>query len=252
MESLFTSRSENLDQYKRSLTRTVVCEFRFPTLLEIGDAKPPVEFSKALRKTYPNLERGNELNIGLGTGAGASSTYVHSFRSLKGGWSVTLKPNSIALEGTSYKGFSDLLERIKELLPAAERVIDSTFFTRVGLRYINVLDKTNDPIGDGWVNSDLVAPVQSGSFFGIGEYSGRIACTTSERDKGFLLQHGLRLVEGDRNSVELVPEYVLDIDVYQQEVEVADSMSVIDTLHSTAFNIFDWSLGSNARKHLRG
>ncbi|WP_305805961.1 TIGR04255 family protein [Stenotrophomonas sp. YIM B06876] len=247
MESLFTAESANLDQYKQSLVRTIVCEFRFPTLLELGEAKPPIDFARSLRKSYPNLERGNELSIGA---SGTGSTFFHVFRSIKGGWSISLKPNSVAIEGTHYKGFSELLKRAAELVPAAEKIIDSTFFTRIGLRYINVIDQPADPIGEGWINPSLVAPVLEGNARGISDYSGRLAA--GDEEKGFLLQHGLRFAAADLDAKEQRPQYVIDIDVYQQEVEVSDSISVIERLHSSAFQIFDWSLGDAARNFLRG
>jgi len=244
-DGLFKARSANLSRYKRNFLRQVVCEFRFPTLMELGGDRPPASFANALRKQYPTLELGNELTLGLGVGATGTSR-SHIFRSPKQDWVVSLKQSSFSLETTAYSTFEELQQRALHVVDAAVKIIDADFFTRVGLRYINTIDREEDP-ADGWVNSELVMPIRSQQFTGIQEYAGRLHIAAS--DGGCLLQHGIRL-KPKQDDKDVQPEYSLDIDAYRNQVPVGDAANAMGAIHSQAFDVFDWALGDKSRHYL--
>lgn len=244
-DALVATRSENVDRYKRNFLRQAVCELRFPTLMELGGARPPTSFVAAIRKEYPNLELANEVTLGIGGGS-TTPNHAHIFRSAKHTWNVSLKQSSFSIETTAYTGYAQMKERALRVIEAASKIIDSDFFTRVAIRYINVLDKDDDPT-DGWVNSDLVNPIRSGQFTGIHEYAGKIQLTAD--DGGCLLQHGIRLRKLNGES-RASSEYLLDIDTYRNEVNVGDAEAALDAVHIQAFNMFDWALGPKGRGYL--
>ena len=152
-DSLVRSRSENVDRYKLNFLKQAVCELRFPTLVELGDSRPPAAMVTALRKDYPHLELANQVTIGVGTATGSSN--AHLFRSSKLDWTVSLNQSALSIETTAYPGYPQMRERILRVVAAAAKIIDSDFFTRVGLRYINIIDVDEDP-HEGWVNPELV------------------------------------------------------------------------------------------------
>lgn len=244
-DGLVPTRSENLDRYKLNFLKQAVCELRFPTLMELGDSRPPSALVAALRKEYPHLELANQVTIGVGASTGSSN--AHIFRSSKFDWTVSLSQSSLSIETTAYKGFPQMRERILRVVDAAAKIIDSDFFTRVGLRYINVIDVDEDPT-DGWVNPALVQPVLSRHFTGIQEYAGRLQLLAD--DGGCLLQHGIRLKKPARDGKASSPEYLLDIDSNRNDVALSDTAEALDAMHNQVFDIFDWSLGEKARNHL--
>lgn len=244
-DGLVRVESDNVDRYKRNFLQQVVCEFRFPILMELGDPKPPVQFVNALRKDYPILEMGNEVTLGIGGGA-TGSNHVHTMRSAKKTSSVSIKQSSLSIETSSYKEFADMKKQIMRVAKAAIPVIDSNFFTRIGLRYINVIDCEDDPVR-GWINPALVAPLQASAFFGINEYAGKVSLLTE--DGGCLLQHGLKFKPNDGEG-DIIPQYFIDIDTFRNEVELDDVEHALAAMHQQAFNIFDWSIGDLARDHL--
>ncbi len=247
-DQLVKTRSDNINRYKRNFLRQAVCELRFPTLMELGGPRPPAAFVSALRKEYPHLELANEVTFGVGMGAGgAESNHTHIFRSSKLKWSVSLKQNALTVETNNYSEYADLKKRVLYVVEAAKAVIDSDFFTRVGLRYINVIECGSEDPTLGWVNPELVAPLSNDKFSGVSEYAGRLSLLAE--DGGFLLQHGLQLVNQGKNKP-LNPDYVVDIDAYRNEVNVEHVEMAIDIMHAQAFDIFDWSLGDKARSHL--
>lgn len=244
-DGLVTLRSENLDRYKRNFLRQAVCEFRFPTLMELGDPRPPVSLVTALRKEYPHLELANEVTLGIGGGTPGSNN-THIFRSAKLTWTVSLKQSILTIETTAYTEYAQMKERVLRVVDAASKIIDSDFFTRVGLRYINVIDSGTDP-RDGWVNPALIAPIDSGNFLGIQEYAGKLQLGAP--DGGCLLQHGIRIKQ-PHSGEPVPPEYVLDIDTYRNEVSLSDTATVLDAMHSQTFELFDWAIGPKARDFL--
>lgn len=244
-DSLVAKRSENTDRYTRSFLRQVVCEFRFPTLMELGTDRPPASFVNALRKDYPSLELANELKLGIGVGSTGTS-HSHLFRSPKVNWTVSLKEGAFSIETTTYTNFAQMKQRVLKVVEAASKIIDSDFFTRIGLRYINRIDRGEDP-ADGWINPDLVAPLCSGQFKGVSEYAGKLLLGAP--DGGCLLQHGIR-IKPKQVDDSVQAEYFLDIDSFRTEVEVVNTEAALDAIHSQAFDLFDWAIGKKSRDHL--
>lgn len=242
-DSLVTARSKNIDRYKHNFLRQAVCELRFPTLMELGEPKPPASLVKALRKDYPYLELSSEVTVGIG---GTGSNNSHIFRSAKATWTVSLKQSAFSVETSAYTNYADMKERVLRVVDAASEVIDSDFFTRIGLRYINVIDSDTNPV-DGWVNPSLVGPLLSGCFTGIHEYAGKLQLTAP--DGGCLLQHGIRLKQKHTRD-ESTPEYVIDIDSFRNEITLSDTEAALDKMHAQVFDVFDWAIGPKAREHL--
>ncbi len=242
------SKSQNVDRYKRSFVTQTICELKFPTLLELAEARPPPKFANALRKSYPTLEAGREVKINLGQGT-TESIQAHIFRALKGGWVATLKHSSASIEGSRYDGYPDLKRRVKQLVDAALPVIDAEIWTRVGLRFVNVIqgDDGQDLIR-GWVNPALVAPIISDDFNKIGGYGGVLQLGGDEA--GIVLRHQLQIGSLDNDGQAPSLKYMLDIDTFRTGVLIEDTLDVLDELHAQSFDFFDWSLGEGARELL--
>ncbi|MGV7240621.1 TIGR04255 family protein [Caballeronia sp. M23-90] len=238
-----------MDRYQRTFLKQAVAEFRFPTLIELGERRPPAQFVAALRREYPTLELANEVTLTMG-GESAGSINKHIFRSRKYDWTVSLKESAFSIETNAYPGFHEMKERVMHVVAAASKIIDSDFFTRVGLRYINVIDSGTDPAKGGWVNPELVSPLLSDYFKGIQEFAGRIQ--VGGEDGGCLLQHGIRVKQPTANQdpEDVWPDYLLDLDVFRNGVEVDDTEKNIEAMHVQAFNLFDWAIGPSARNYL--
>lgn len=244
-DQLVALQSGSLDKYKLNFLKQVVCELRFPTLMELAEAHPPAALVSALRKEYPHMELASQVAFGVGAATGASN--VHIFRSPKLTWTVSLSQSSLSIETTSYTSYAQMRERVLYVVAAASKIIDSDFFTRVGLRYINVIESNEDP-RDGWVNSALTMPIMSDAFNGVKEYAGKLHLAAE--DGGCLLQHGLRPLPVGKDGHLVPPEYLVDIDSYRNMVDIKDTSDALDAMHSQVFNVFDWSLGSKSRDYL--
>jgi len=220
-------------QYEHNFIRLAVCELRFPTLLEFEQECPP-GFQKAMRKQYPHYERGSNIHLHPSGDQESEARYI--FRSLKKDWSVSLRSSAFSLETKNYENFEDFLRRIQWVVEKAVQFIDSDFFTRVGLRYVNMLPVGGDPTG--WLNEDLVEPLTDNVFGNPTKYFQTISGSTS--DGQFNFGHGLE----DGNESER--SYVLDFDFYREEVEVEEFERLLCAFNALNFKLFSWCIGSKA------
>jgi len=225
--------------FDRNFITQVICEMRFPILFDLDKDKPPASFVSQLRKSYPVYELHQEVKVGLA--GGNSHSAVHIFRG-RNGWSITLRPSSLVLETLRYESFEKFSEQLDSLIRIAAPVIDSDFFTRVGLRYTNAIPFQAGEI-DGWINPHLVKPLASGLFGQPQEFSGRIGGTTA--DGGFLFSHGI-----GESSPSKGLAYILDFDLFKEDVLVDEAMRLVRKLHEYEFSMFSWAIGEKARAHL--
>ena len=226
--------------FERNFIREAVCELRFPILFSLAEARPPAPLVQALRKEYPNYQQMSD--IGLNAGSVAQS-YAHSFKSKKGDWAIMLRSSAITLSSYKYDSFDHFEERIASLAQAAKAVIDSEFFTRVGLRYVNCLPYSVDEISE-WVNPLLVGALGSGVFGDVFEHHMRVTGTTRD-DATYTFMHGI-----GTNPQTAQLEYVLDLDFGQDDIPIDETAATARRLHDHEYSMFTWALGERAKQHL--
>lgn len=226
--------------YSRNFLKQAVCELRFPTLFELEGPKPPSTFAAALRKDYPVHQV--VTSVGLNQ-KDVTRDNVHTFRAKGDRWVVTLKANAVVLETSKYESLDDFLVRLSIVLKAALPVIDSDFFTRIGLRYINEVDIRSGLLSD-WINPALVGPLSDGTYGAVAEHVGRVVGSTPHG--AYVLQHGCR----PDASFATTPRYSLDFDLSSEDVLVGEAIEQVKKLHDQAFNFFHWALGPAAKNFL--
>ena len=155
---------------------------------------------------------------------------------------MTLRAAAVSLETSSYDSFAEFEKRLGFVLKAAEGTIDSDFFTRVGLRYINAMPCAPSEVKQ-WVNPALVSPLGEGTFGDVEEYGQRVRGPTTVG--GYYFQHGLGI---DPQAGR--PAYILDFDFYREDVTIPETLSIVRQLHDQEYAMFAWSLGDKAKQHL--
>jgi uncharacterized protein (TIGR04255 family) len=225
--------------YSRNFLKTAVCELRFPTVFELEEPRPPVSFWKAIKHDFPQHDLLNNINVGPAT---VAQGRVHQFRSRKALWTVTLRASAITVETQQYVSFELFRKQVSVVLKAAEGIIDSDMFTRVGLRYINVIPLRRDLPFSQIINQELILPLARGVFGAPEEYWQSVRGTV-ESGK-YLFQHGLST--DPNNTI----GYALDFDFSAEEVLVSDVMRKLESLHSAQVDFFHWSLGPATREAL--
>lgn len=223
-------------EFEHNFIRTAVCELRFPTLVEFQEGEL-VDFQRRLRKEFPIVDAG--LNLGP---SHEGLTPVKLMRSKDKRWTLALRASSLGIETSRYLSFMDVTERVTRTLDLVGELLDTDFFTRVGLRYTNVLP-INGAAASNWVRPTLVADLEEGLYGDPEEYWNQIRLRTASGS--LLIRHGLSkgLPRDER-------EYTLDIDAYAENVEWHDLGATLAALNRDAFSIFSWCLGPAARERL--
>lgn len=222
--------------------RQAVCELRFPTLFELTEVgkPPPVSFANALRKSYPAYATSMFMD-----GQSESPQSSHTFRSKGAAWTVTLRAAAVILETTSYTSFDEFRTRLELVVNAAKKVIDSEYFTRIGLRYTNNLPYHPESVGE-WLNPEISATLAGGTFGDVEEAYSRFLGKTAIG--GFFFQHGLAHAKTPSGIKET--KYLLDLDIFSEDIEVENAMKTVDQLHEIEYSLFYWSLGPAAKAAL--
>lgn len=218
-------------EFERNFIKTAVCELRFPTLLEF-EAKPPVQLQKALRKEYPHYEPAEAVSVGP-AGVGRETRYL--FKSRKKDWTVAFKASAIALETARYTNFAEFSQRLETLFAKSRVLLDTDFFTRVGLRYINQI-----PIEDekliGWVRDDLVSPLTQGVYGTVARLFQEVRGFT---DIGrYTFRHGMEGLGEEKSKV-----YSVDFDFYEENVPFDSMLSIVSQFNQQNYRFFRWAIG---------
>src|SRR5690242_15423151 len=134
--------------YEHAPLLSVVCQLRFPSLLRI-ESEPPVDFQERIRDNFPQYERGQAgLPAGvtlppdvmrlIGQKLGGSG---YHFSKENGSARVTLTPDFLALETSRYTEWKNFRADLEGPLRALVDVYRPSFFSRIGLRYQNAIDR---------------------------------------------------------------------------------------------------------------
>ena len=121
------------------------------------------------------------------------------------------------------------------MLTVLKPIIDADFFTRIGLRYINALPFTTGPEFEGWVNPELAGTLIHGPF---GDLSTFWKQAQGPAERGwFTFRHGLPEANGPKR------EYILDLDFYDENIDLKDAEAAIAEMHALSYRFFCWTVG---------
>ena len=227
-------------QFGRNHLKTVVCELKFPTLLEL-ETNQPVGIRKALKKEYPLYDV--VRSFGFQALGGIMDEQVPKLSSVDKRWSVTIRPAAISLETSSYKSFEELRERVDVVARKALPFLDTDFFTRVGLRYVNLFPVRPEQARKIF-NPVLIAPLESGVFGDVDSCFQEI--------RGVLKTGNYSLRHGYQASEEGPVRYLFDCDFYVEPLEAGSLTITLDYFHLEADSLFQWALTEYGRETLGG
>lgn len=156
--------------YKKNPLDQVICQVRFPSILKI-DAEIPADFQDRIRGEFPNFSekselklevpragKGQEVPLELLRGAQQSlSTKNYEFISEDNLWRINLTRTFLALTSNKYERWEDFKGKLLAPLNALIEIYAPIHFSRIGLRYIDVIKRS----GLGLIDSswgDLIQP----------------------------------------------------------------------------------------------
>ena len=140
--------------YKKNPIDRVVCQLRFPPILKI-DKDIPADFQDKIRDVFPNYVEKTEVNVEVDTkDIEILSPDIFSgipqpakiknceFSSEDDVWKVNLTRTFIALTTSEYIQWEEFYEKLLLPLDTLCEIYKPLYFSRIGLRYIDVIDRS--------------------------------------------------------------------------------------------------------------
>ncbi|MDF5724189.1 MAG: TIGR04255 family protein [Rhizonema sp. PD37] len=239
----------------------VVAQIRFPTILKIT-SQQPVDFQDTVRFDYPIFEASRNLQVPIDLSniltqfsSNAVSHLTYQFKSEDLKWQLTIDQNSITLVTTEYQRYENFVSRFKTAVETFEDIYNPSFYSRIGLRYRNLIIRSKLKIPDKEWSSlipkhiafELNTPEIADS---IQTFIKNIQLNTEFGQVNF--HHGLvkiRDTEKERDEV----AYLLDADFFTEgKIERGENVwNILDKSNRTARNLFRWSITDDLHYSMR-
>lgn len=230
--------------YAKNPLEEVLCQLRFPAILRI-DTEPPARFQERLRPAFPVLKESGVAQADVPIPAevirfmGLSGGAVFNFTSQDENWTAGLSRDFLALSARKYESWELFKRQLDAPLAALLEEYRPAFFTRVGLRYRDVIRRSVLGL-DGVPWSKLLKPhVAAELASGAEDEIEQVAHQFDMRIAGgrVRVQHGL----GKDPGGEIV--YVIDADYFNSErTETGNAIRTLDNFNRIAGHLFRWCI----------
>jgi uncharacterized protein (TIGR04255 family) len=238
--------------YRINPLEAVICQLRFESILKI-EKEPPAEFQESIRQRYPKFSE-SRTQAALPEGlpepltrfltSAAQATRLYEMRSEDDVWRVTLNQDFMALGCyEKYDRWESFRERIVDLVEFFEQQYRPSYYTRIGLRYRNVIDRSKYGL-NGTPFGQLLKPFIAAEL--ASEIAGRVPenvhkfVVNLEGDDLVRIQHGLAQKQGTEGAEDL---YLIDSDFFTKaKVGVGNAITRLDRFHTHSGNLFRWCI----------
>ncbi len=240
--------------YGRNPLVEVVCQLRFPRLLLL-DREVPSEFQSTIGKEFPIVDSREEVKLSLSEGAISSTPMsrrqIYDFSTSDKNFTVSLCSDFLAVKTNNYNRWEDFHSVLKRALHALTSSYDILYFTRIGLRYVNIIDKSMIGLGDAkW--SDLLRTPALGLLadddIPLGDVGEQSSTTLIRLNEGKVtVRTGLNFP-----NPEGPPRFVVDSDFFfEDQVEgVEHAIDILGSYNRAAGNAFRWLITDRLHEHL--
>lgn len=240
--------------YERAPLEQVICQLRFPPILKV-EAQLPVDFQEQIRASFPLFARastGPAMPAELLQLFGAPAVPTgYEFKTTDESAAISLTQDSLALTVSKYTCWEDFKGVFVPAIEALISIYRPTYINRIGLRYINKINR--NLLGLQSVEwKDLLSPYVAGEFaisaWAAGAVEARriIRVKLDQADDWLLFQHGLTEEEPVQSR-----SYLLDFDFYAEgNISNDATKSTIDRLNGYSGRAFQWAISGELRDAL--
>lgn len=238
-------------KYKKNFVKQVIFRLDYKRINSMNLSEKGAFFEK-LKSKFPKFNELKNQSFELET-----ATNLENFnfkRDQKIGWEflsddglnrIVVDPDHVICETTNYVSFDSFRENIKFLLETVFQSHETTSFSRLGLRYVNIieLNKGNPLDWEGFISEKLL--VVGDNFYNKLNKTMHLLEYKNE-------ECALRFQYGIFNSEYPAPiarkEFVLDFDCYTLNIKNLDSaLTISNNFHGTIKSLFEKSIGPKLR-----
>jgi uncharacterized protein (TIGR04255 family) len=247
--------------YAERTLNQVISQVQFPTILTIG-TDAPTAYQERVRERYPLYEQQLTPNLppeiaGIFAQMPIKQpeTVLHKFSTADEKRSITLGAQFLAVTDEAYEEWPVLRPEIEFAQAALEAIYRPAFYTRVGLRYQDVVDRDSVGLTDvPW--ADLFNPAIAGLLGaseaaireGVSEYITNALVALDGVDGA-----SVRLTQGlARDTVRERTVYLIDADYFLegQQQQGSQVLELLNYFNSEAGNLFRWAIADPLRDAL--
>lgn len=247
--------------YNKNPLDKVICQIKFPPILKI-DAEIPYQFQDKIRKEFPNYSetRKTQLDIPqeimrkipaeiLGDFPKIIDRKNHEFTTEDNIWTINLTSIFIAFSCTKYIRWEEFKDKFTLPLRMFLETYSPTNIVRIGLRYLDVIKRSNLNLTDSkW--SELLKPHILG-LLSSPEIEDRIKAF--ENKYVLLLSDNsskVKIITGFIEPIDNNEEcFMIDSDFYNDEkMPIEEIWDKLNYLHERSSRLIQWSLTEKLHK----
>lgn len=246
--------------YARNPLDQVICQVRFARVLRI-EADLPVAFQERFKTNYPSLKETQNFRLPPGVAramevdpqVGAQRSF--QFTDSDNAWSVTLSSDFVSLMTRKYTRWEDFRARLFPILDAIETLYEVQEFTRVGLRYRDIIWRSETGFTDATPWSKLLRPEILGELnhpevaMSVHEARRLLVLGLDLEDACVRLQH--HLVERDKDDDVIEDGYLIDADFFTEtEKGRSDAEKYLQAFNQESGRLFRWCITDELHRAL--
>ena len=252
------------ESYDENPIVEVICQLRFPPILDIS-AKKPAEFQGLVRRDYPLFREGPpglELPPGIPEEfakviaalppVGTPVSPEYRFLTEDEAKTISFSQDFLAFSVNKYDRWEHFREDFLAAEAAFRRVYEPAFYSRVGLRYRDIVDKDALGLGDSpWrdlLNIELIGVLGADDIGdAVVETRGQSLITLNGNAQGYIrIQHGI--VQSRETEHDL---YLIDADLHTVErTDIENAAKILDIFNKSAGYFFRWAISPKLREAL--
>lgn len=249
MALAFPEREDNI-RLKRSPLAEVICQVRFPPILRIPENRP-VALQDRIRKRFPDYEIEDNVLFRVDAASGrplptAQEQVVnrsYKFISRKRGNTVVLAVDFFAISSARYAVWEEFASDLRLVSEAVVEVYEPAHATRVGLRYVNLLDPEKLGLASfaevvGLLQPELQVLFKTEVWSEPAEAAIQLVLADEEGAGRLAFRMGKR-IHDEKSSL------ALDFDYFQEDEEglpLEDLVERCDRYHRVIYDAFRWCI----------
>ncbi len=243
--------------YGKAPLTQVTCQLRFPQILRI-ESQAPAEFQERIREIFPLVERQRNDFVNLPPdvaqlmGIDVQANTGFQFRTEDQKHTLGLASEALSLTSREYGEWETFRGYLLPALDSLTEIYKPSFYVRIGLRYVNVIQRSSLDLDDrAWVDllrKEILGELSMGQFAANVVDARRQLRVQVPDESGYALylQHGFAK---RKSSPEVV--YRLDFDFYRgDKTEVSDAKSVLNKLNAMVGRAFRWCITETLHQRL--
>lgn len=245
--------------YEKNPLVEVICQLRFPPILSI-DTETPASFQGRIRKEYPHYRKipafppnvPAEVTKIVESAAPGHIRGSHEFASLDKTWSVTLARDFVALKTTHYERWEEFCEHLSSPFAALNDVYQPAFFSRIGLRYVDLIQPSKLGLNEKGSWHGLIKPHMAGEFLDhqiaghIERAAREVSIRLEEEHSSVVIRHGIVFSKPDNEQC-----FIIDSDFFvESRTETANALECLARFNQHARNLFRWCIDDQLHEKL--